>query len=50
MVNIIANFPIFAKETKNISVNTKKTVHFYNAELKVIIATKATDFPIKRQG
>ena len=25
-------------------------MHLYNAELKVIIATKVTDFPIKRQG
>ena len=48
MVNV--NFPIFAKETNNISVNTRKRVHFYNAELKVTIGTKATDFQIKSQG
>ena len=35
--------------SKKKSVNTRKRVHFYNTELKVIIATKAIDFPIKRQ-
>ena len=60
-INVITDFPIFAKETKKKSLNTRKRVHLYidflqiihdsyNVELKVIIATKATNFPIKRQG